>query len=178
MTIPAAQIALARIALARIALVRPALSVLWERAALWRALAAGLAALTLGLLVAALVARPAPDFAEHRVIAVLRDAGHHQLWTIRLASRAHQIAIDSLAPPSSPPGRVYQLWLAHPGAAVPRPLGLLPQTGQKVIAETPANSRLLNQPGELLVTLEATGGSQRPGPSGSVQFHARLLNPG
>jgi len=161
-----------------IAGLRPALLLLWERAALWRAIAAGLAVLALALMVAALAARPAPDFAEHRVIAVLRDAGQNPLWTIRLAPGAHQIAVDSLAAPASPPGRVYQLWLARPGAGLPRPLGLLPRSGRKVIAETPANSRLLTRPGELLVTLEAKGGSQRPGPSGPVEFRGRLRNPG
>lgn len=156
----------------------PALGALWDQASFWRSVGAGLGVSALALLVAALVARPAPRFSERPVIAVVRDRGQQPLWAIRLAPDAHQIAVDSLAPPSVPAGRVYQLWLERPGAGAPRPLGLLPRSGRKVIAETPANSRLLSGRGEIVVTLEAKGGSQQPRPTGPVLFRGKLDGPG
>ncbi|MGH7029948.1 MAG: anti-sigma factor domain-containing protein [Stellaceae bacterium] len=150
----------------------------WDKAELWRPVAALLGVSALALLVAALVARPAPDFSERPVIAVVRDGGQHPLWAFRLAGGAHQIAVDSLAPPPAPPGHAYQLWLEVPGIGTLRPLGLLPQSGRKVIAETPANSRLLSGRGEVVVTLEAKGGSQQSGPSGPALFRGQLDGPG
>ncbi len=152
----------------------PALTALWDQASFWRALTGGLAVGVLALLVAALVARPPPDFSERPVIAVLRDRGEHPLWAIRLARTDHQIAVDSLTPPPVPAGHAYQLWLKPPGGGTLRPLGLLPQSGRKVIAETPANSRLLSGRGEVVVTLEAKGGSRQPGPSGPALFRGRI----
>jgi anti-sigma-K factor RskA len=152
----------------------PALSRVCDKASFWRCTTAVLATVALALLVAALVARPSPDFSERPVIALLHDGGQHELWAIRLARGAHQIAVDSVAPPPVPAGHVYQLWLELPGTGALRPLGLLPQAGPKVIAETPANTRLLTGPGELIVTLEAKGGSQHPGPTGPVLFRGKL----
>ena len=136
----------------------------------WRRAAAVLGVTALALLVAATIGRPAPDFSARPVIAVVRDGGHHPVWAIRLASTAHQIAADSLRPQPVPAGRAYQLWLAVAGAPALHPLGLLPQRGRKAIPVTPANTRLLAGAGDLLVTLEPTGGSKDPAPSGPVLF--------
>ena len=92
---------------------------LWGSAWFWRRAAAVLATVALALLVAALIAREPPDFAQRPVIAVLQNTGRHPAWAIRLARSAHQIAIDSLDPPRPPSGKAYQLWLAAPGAAPP-----------------------------------------------------------
>jgi anti-sigma-K factor RskA len=145
----------------------------WDSARFWRGTAAVLATAASALLVAALVARPPPDFAERPVIAVLRDAAHHPGWAIRLARAAHQIALDSLAPPAPPAGKAYQLWLAAPGTAT-QPLGLPPATGRKIIAETPANISRLAKGAELWVTLEPATGTLAEAPSGPPVYHAIL----
>jgi anti-sigma-K factor RskA len=147
---------------------------LWDKAAFWRSLAGVLAVVIAALLVAALIGRAPPDFSTEPIIAVVQDGDQHALWAIRLAGRAHQIAVDSLHPPPVPPDRVYQLWLEPPGAGTPRPLGLLPETGRKAIPETPANTGLLSGPGALVVTLEPLGGSPRSGPSGPTLFRSSL----
>jgi anti-sigma-K factor RskA len=149
----------------------------WDKVSFWHSLAAALGVLALALLVAALVARAPPDFSALAVIAVVRDGGQHPIWAVRLARGAHQIAIDSLRPQPMPAGRAYQLWLETPSDAAPRPLGVLPQSGRKIIAETPANARLLTGRGELRVTLEAGGGSLAAAPSGPGLFRARLDGP-
>ena len=157
---------------------RSALAGLWDKVSFWRSLAGSLGVAALALLVAAQIGRAAPDFSARPIVAVLRDAAGHPLWAIRLARGADQIAADSLAPPPVPAGRVYQLWLEAPGAGGPRPLGLLPRTGRKKIAETPANIRLLAARGELIVTLEPQGGSPGTGPSGPALFRGALAGPG
>ena len=157
---------------------RAAVGRLWDQASFWRPLAGGLGVLALALLVAALIGRPAPDFAARPIVAVLRDATGHPLWAIRLARGAHQIAVDSRAASPVPAGHAYQLWLEAPGAGGPRSLGLMPQTGRKTIAETPANIRRLAGRGELTVTLEPWGGSPGIGPSGPVRFRGALVGPG
>ncbi len=149
---------------------------LWDKARLWRRLAAILAVLVSALFVAALVARPAPDFSALRVVAVVQDEAHRPAWAIRLAPAAHQIAADALRPEPVPDGRAYQLWLAVAGEAMPHPLGLLPQAGRKVIPVTPENARLMAGAGELMVTLEPVGGSPRQGPTGPVEFRGAFNN--
>ena len=146
---------------------------LWGSAPFWRGTAAVLATTALALLVAALIGREPPDFDAQPVLAVLRDTTQHPLWAIRLAPGAHQLAVDSLAPPSPPAGKVYQLWLAGPGAA-PQPLGLLPYSGRKIIAEIPADIRLLAGGGELRVTLEPAVKTLIGAPSGPVLFRAKF----
>jgi anti-sigma-K factor RskA len=147
----------------------------WDNADLWRAAAAVLATTAVALLVAALVSREPPDFAERPVLAELRDTPHQQpAWAIRLARAAHQIAVDALDPPAPPAGKSYQLWLVAPGAGPPRPLGLLPRSGRKIIAETPANIRLLGGRGELEVTLESATGTFAEIPNGPPVFYANL----
>jgi anti-sigma-K factor RskA len=145
----------------------------WNSAWFWRRAAAVLATIALALMVAALIAREPPDFAQRPVIAVLQNTAQHPAWAIRLARSAHQIAIDSLDPPRPPAGKAYQLWLAAPGAA-PQLLGLLPALGRKIIAETPANIRLLAGRGELRVTLEPVTGTLAGTPSGPPVFDASL----
>jgi anti-sigma-K factor RskA len=154
------------------------LAKLWNDVRFWRQAAAGLATLSLALLVAAIVAREPVDFSSMPIIAVVRDGEQHPIWAIRLARAAHQIAADSLRDQPVPAGRVYQLWLSVPDAAAPRQLGLLPQSGRKHIAVSPANARLLAGAGELAVTLEPTGGSPGTAPSGPTVFRGTLESSG
>jgi anti-sigma-K factor RskA len=145
-----------------------------DDAGFWRNASAVLGVVALALLVAALVRRPPPDFSTRRVVAVMHDDAQHSLWAIRLAPAADQIAAESLAPPPAPPGRVYELWLSVEGVAGLQPLGLLPEAGRKAIPVTPENARRLSGTGQLVVTIEAAGGSQQSGPTGPVLFHGSL----
>lgn len=142
----------------------------WDDAGLSRRVAAVLGVVAAALLVAALVARPAPDFSALRVVAVVMDQAQRPAWVVRLAPAAHRIAVDAVRPLPVPAGRVDQLWLSVAGEATPRPLGLLPQQGRKVIPVTPESARLLAGKGELLVSREAAGGSRRPEPTGPIRF--------
>jgi anti-sigma-K factor RskA len=151
---------------------------LWSSLVFWRGSTAVFGALSVALLVAAVIAREPPEFSAMPIIAVVRDGEQHPIWTIRLARAAHQIAIDSLRPAAPPAGRVYQLWLLTPTPTAPRQLGLLPQSGRKRVAVTPENARLLALEGELEVTLEPMGGSGGPEPSGPIVFRGSLEGSG
>jgi anti-sigma-K factor RskA len=150
------------------------LAALCDDAGFWRRLAAVLAVVALALLVAALVRRPAPDFATRRIIAIVGDGARHPLWALRLAAGAHELEAESLAAPPAPAGRVYQLWLASADGQSLRQIGLLPQAGAKVMPLSPENTRRLGGAGRLVVTLEPVGGSQQAGPSGPLLFRGSL----
>ncbi len=157
----------------------PAIAAATQSVRFWRGATGVAAVLALALLVAALIARPPPDFSSSPIVAVIRDGGEHPIWAIRLARAAHQIAADSMRPEPAPDGRVYQLWLSVGGETTPRWLGLLPGSGRKPIAVTPQNARLLSRTGgELVVTLEPAGGAPRPEPSGPPVFRGDLGGPG
>jgi anti-sigma-K factor RskA len=151
---------------------------LWDSTPFWRRATAVLGTLSLTILVAAIIAREPPDFSAMPIVAIVRDGKQHPIWAIRLARSAHQIAADCLRPEPAPAGGVYQLWLLIPDSAGPHPLGLLPQSGRKPIPVTPENTRLLAGEGELEVTLEPIGGSQRPGPTGPALFRGSLEGSG
>lgn len=146
---------------------------LWDNARFWRSVAGLLATTVLALLVAAVISRDPPDFAELRVLCVLRDDGRQPAWSVRLAAAAHQIAVDGLSPPAPPAGKTYQLWLAAPDTAL-RPLALLPLSGRKILPVTPENTRRLAKKGELRVTLEPATGTLAGAPSGPVIYRAIL----
>lgn len=148
-----------------------------DNAGFWRSVSAVLATLCGALLVAAIIARPPPNFSNMPVIAVIRDAQQRPIWAIRLAAASHQIAVDNLREERPPPGGVYQLWLLSTDSVKPHQLGLLPQSGRKPIAVSPAASRLLAGAGELFVTLEPQDGSPEPGPSGRTVFRGSLEGP-
>jgi anti-sigma-K factor RskA len=151
---------------------------LWDSILFWRRATAVLAALSLALLVAAVVGREPTDFSAMPVIAVVRDGEQRPVWAIRLARAAHQIAADSLLPQIAPGDHVYQLWLLASDAGAARPIGLLPRSERKVITVTPENARLLAGEGELEVSLEPVGGSSAGGPSGPIIFRASLEGSG
>jgi anti-sigma-K factor RskA len=154
------------------------LTKLWDNIRVWRWAAGVLAALSLALLVAAIIAREPPDFSEISIIAVVRDGERRPIWAIRLARAAHQIAADTLRDEPVPPGQVYQLWLLAPDRSGPRQLGLLPPSGRKRIAVSPENARLLAGSGELVVTLEPAGGSPNRAPSGQPVFRGTIERAG
>ncbi|MGH7054880.1 MAG: anti-sigma factor domain-containing protein [Stellaceae bacterium] len=140
----------------------------------WRAVAAVLTVAVLALIVAAAIARPAPDFADRPVLAVIRDGDARPVWTIRLAPAAHEIAATSLRAEMAPRSHGFELWLVPAGATAPRPLGMLPASGSQVIPLIPENAALLARRGTLLVTLEAAEGASDLRPSGAPLFRGHL----
>jgi anti-sigma-K factor RskA len=150
----------------------------WETTRFWQGATAVLATLSLALLVAAVIGRDPPDFSTAPIVAIVRDSDEHPIWAIHLARAAHLIAIDSLHNQPVGSGHVYQLWLLAPGLSGPRQLGLLPLSGRKPIAVSPETARLLTGVGELVITLEPSGGSPNAAPSGPILYRTTLENSG
>jgi anti-sigma-K factor RskA len=140
----------------------------------WRGTTAVLAIAVLALTVAATIRRHRPDFANRPVLAVIRDGSGRPVWNIRLARAAHEIAAQSVRAAAEPAGRGFELWLTPAAAATPRPLGLLPSAGQRVIPVMPRYAALLAGRGALFVTLETSEGSPSLQPSGPPVFRGRL----
>lgn len=139
-----------------------------------RAMLAPIAVFLLAFLVAAGIKRAPPDFSERPPIARIEDETGRALWVIRMAPRAHQIAVDAAANSPAPAGQAYQLWLAD--GDHPRSLGLLPTSGRKVIPESPALIDKLNGGGVLLISLEKGRGSDTPWPNGPVLYRASFAH--
>jgi anti-sigma-K factor RskA len=138
----------------------------------------GTVALAFG--VAAAIERAPPRFAAPP-LAIVRDGAQHPLWSIRLAPRAHEIAVDAVRPAPWLEGHAYQLWLRTNDGSAPQSLGLLPARGRKVIPEIPALVTRLaggRGSGELLVSREPDSGSRFPQPSGPIVFRAALADGG
>ena len=140
----------------------------WQRVAV-------VAIVALTLVVAALVERPAPDFAAPP-FAVVRNAAGQDEWAIRLAPAAHEIGVEALgaAPPAV--GHRYWLWLLTPQG--PRSLGIVPPGGhRKTIPEIPTLVRSLAGGGELIVSAEPGKGPSPYQPQGPVIGHAAFPGP-
>ena len=106
---------------------------LWGNIFFWRRATGVFAALSLALLVAAIVGHDPPEFSSMPVIAVVRDGEQRPIWVVRLARAAHQIAADSVHVQSAPAGHVYQLWLSAPYIAAPHQLKRRAKTGREAL---------------------------------------------
>jgi anti-sigma-K factor RskA len=75
--------------------------------------------------------------------------------------------------PTTPDGRVMQLWGQRPGEATPTSLGLLPRTPGRVTFPAPA----LRPVNDMLIaiSLEPEGGSPTGQPTGPILFFGRLI---
>lgn len=140
----------------------------------WRTAATVLAVAVLALVVAAAIGRPVPDFADRPVLAVIRDAGGRPVWEIRLSRTAHEIAAASLRAEPAPAGRGFEVWLVPAAGAGPRPLGMLPAAGSRLIPLAPRDTALFARRGALVVTLEAGEGAPDLRPSAAPLFRGRL----
>src|SRR5260370_7102632 len=79
------------------------LAELWAEIRVWRWAAAVMATLSLGLLVAAIIARDPPDFSDISIVAVVRDGGRHPVWAIRLARPPPHLSPHNLLSEPPPP---------------------------------------------------------------------------
>ncbi len=122
--------------------------------------------------VAAGIKRAPPNFSRLPPLAKIEDETGRALWVIRMAPRAHQIAVDAVENSPTAAGQAYQLWLAD--SDNPQSLGLLPSSGRKVIPESPALIEKLAGGGVLLISLEKARGSDTPWPNGPVLYRANF----
>lgn len=143
----------------------------WGSVALWRGLAAGIAAaFLLAVTLPMMQAPPAPqtsimaslsaDTSEVRYMAIY-DAGSGE---IRLAHLAGEPA----------PGQVFELWVAE-GDTAPTSLGVIPVGGAARMPLNDSVRALLNNRAHMAISVEPPGGSPTGQPTGDVVALGDLL---
>lgn len=136
----------------------------------WLALAASLAAVTFGTLLATGVHQSARAL----TVAVL-GTGPRPAWVMTLARNGHMLEVAAVRPVARP-AHSYQLWMLPGNGLAPRSLGLLPtRPGAHLQLTIPPGLHLATAQG-LAVSLEPPHGSPLPGPSGPIVYTASWLH--
>ena len=142
----------------------------------WRAWAIGATLAAAGFAALAVLPR-AP---ETRYMTVLVTDRSQPAWLAQ-ADSSGRLSISTVAAmdgsrPTTPEGRVMQLWGLAPGDPGPTSLGLLPREPGRIVIDTPA---LRPRAGMLIeITLEPPGGSPIGRPTGPILFIGRLSEAG
>ena len=142
----------------------------------WRAWAIGATLAAAGFATLAVL----PRTPETRYMTVLVTDRSQPAWLAQ-ADASGRLSISTVAAmdgsrPTTPEGRVMQLWGLAPGDPGPTSLGLLPRDPGKIVIDTPA---LRPRAGMLIeITLEPPGGSPTGRPTGPILFIGRLSEAG
>jgi anti-sigma-K factor RskA len=153
-------------------------------APLWQALAAGLAAVAIGLL--AVLTLREPQVQERVQIQVQVQAVQPSqtaivadttapLWVVNAFPETQQLQVRALRPIPVDPNRVFELWMLPTSGAAPVSLGLLPATGTTTLPLPAAAAQLLAASSTLAVSIEPLGGSPTGAPTGPVVYTAPLV---
>ena len=148
---------------------------LWETLGFWRgttALGFGVAA---AIAVVAVINRPVPPAPAPAPEIPLASAvltpskGGSAPGFVAEATADQTIVIKPLERLAVASGKDYELWALPDGATVPKPLGVLPATGQTVNLPSSLHGPML-----LLVSLEQKGGSPTGLPQGPVLWQGHM----
>lgn len=145
---------------------------------LWQSVA-GLsmaAAVALAVVLFQVVSRQAPVSplpSDRQIVSILQsDADQQNLWLLSTDESDGRIRIQALAPPPIEADRAYELWVARPDDAGVASVGLLPATaGQVSYLTLPISA---DDAQLFAVSIEPSGGSLEPGPSGPVLGHGTI----
>jgi anti-sigma-K factor RskA len=151
----------------------------------WQALAAGFAAVAVGL-GAWMLTHPStetvttvqtevPTPVQPAFVAVVANATAMPVWLVSAYPNAGTLqarAINVAAPAN---GQVYELWMLPNGGAAPVSLGLLPMMGEIALPLDAARTAILANTGTLAVSVEPAGGSPTGAPTGPVVYTAPLV---
>ncbi len=140
-------------------------------AGLWRALAAGLAALA--VLFGGLYLGQGPRIDQAQYVAVIADQTTGPVWLLQAFTA--ELRVSTINPRPEPAGNSYELWMLPDGGAAPVSLGLIPGTGNAALPLDAQALGVLAQTSTLAVSLEPAGGSPTGQPTGPVIFTAPLL---
>lgn len=137
----------------------------------WRGLSGGLAVLAAALAVALMV-RVTPPAAVKPAMLLAAHPGVGG-WLLKLKPNGEVVAVAQGAL-SRGLDQDYELWVGEDGADRPVPVGVISVTGQTVIRNAPLPSK---HKYELLVSLEAKGGSRSGAPTGAVLYQTDWIQP-
>jgi anti-sigma-K factor RskA len=139
-------------------------------AGIWRALAAGLAALA--ILFGGLYLGQGPRVVQAQYVSVIADPATGPVWLLQAFTE--ELRVSTLNPRPVPAGSSYELWMLPTGGAAPVSLGLIPGTGNAALPLSAQALTVLAQSSQLAVSLEPAGGSPTGQPT-TVLFAAPLL---
>lgn len=145
-----------------------------SRFGFWRGIAlAGVAAALVLATVSILLPKLQPTGPQYQ--ATLTDQQAHSAWRVRFRPDDKRLQLQAVAPRAIGADKAYELWVLPAGGAAPRSLGLLPLSGSRTLALSPAIAKLLAQSGKIAVSIEPSGGSPTGLPTGPVVYQAQLL---
>jgi anti-sigma-K factor RskA len=155
------------------------------RSVLWQALAAGFAAVAIGLgawmlthpstVTVTTVETTVPTPVQPDFVAVITDAMALPIWLLSAYPDAGTLEARALnvAPPAD--NQVFELWMLPNGGAAPVSLGVLPMMGEIQLLLDAARIAVLANTATLAVSVEPAGGSPTGAPTGPVVFTAPLV---
>lgn len=145
-----------------------------SRFGFWRSMAlAGVVAALVLATVSILLPKLQPVGPQYQ--AVLTDQQAHSAWRVRFRPDDKRLQLQAVAPRAIGADKAYELWVLPAGGAAPRSLGLLPLSGSRTLALSPAVVKLLAHSGKIAVSIEPSGGSPTGLPTGPVVYQGRLL---
>lgn len=117
----------------------------------------------------------APQAAQF--VATIADHQQTQLWRIEAPQERKELQVVASAALPKDEQHAYELWALprQPGAA-PVSLGLMPQTGKRVLQLNAAQRLALAGADKVAISLEPIGGSRTGAPTGPVLFVASVVS--
>jgi anti-sigma-K factor RskA len=142
----------------------------------WQALAACLAAVTIGLVTFVTLREPPIELraVQPAQVAIVADAAA-PLWVVHAFPELEQLRIRAVRPIEIEAGRAYELWMLPNAGTPPVSLGLLPASGEITLPLSATAAQVLIASSTLAVSLEPAGGSPTGAPTGPVVYTAALV---
>lgn len=109
------------------------------------------------------------------VIATISSPQQSQWWSIAASDDREQLHVTGSDAITADAAHAYELWALSDSGAAPVSLGLMPQTGTRVLSLTPTQRAALQQASKVAISLEPVGGSPTAAPTGPVLFVAEVV---
>lgn len=147
----------------------------WESTRLWRGLGFASLALLVVYGVATIQYQNRLEKARPtQYVAVLHDQGARPTVVASLTGDGRTLKLDMLSRGNVPEGKVMQIWCLPEGKDQPISMGMLKNSSvQFELSAEQLNE--LQQGGEIVVSIEPSGGSPVDRPSGPVKYRGRII---
>ena len=154
---------------------------------LWRAIAAGLAALAVAL--GLFTATREPEIQRQEVVrevlretarvpsyvVVIANTERKPVWLVSSYPEMGELRVRALAVTAVAPDEAYELWMLPDNGTAPVSLGLLPESGDQSLPLDDRRLAVLAATSTLAVSREPAGGSPTGAPTGPVLYTAPVV---